>query len=150
MPKKAASLSEVPDEFMRCRAFRKHPEIQVHDTVIRNARNKVIAFVRREACPLCEGGSETLYGLPGWNIVWRRRLYPDYYQIEGGADATELKDEYIRRMGGVIDEEDEDEAALMLDRRRRREEREREKAKAAKKTAAASKSTKRRTTRRRG
>lgn len=123
MPKKASSMAEVPDEFMRCRAFRKHPEIHVHDTVIRGARNKIIGFVRRERCPYCTSESEVFYTLPGWAVIWRRRVYPDLYQVEGGADATDLKDEFIKRLGQHVDIEDPDEAALMMDRKRRREER---------------------------
>lgn len=148
MPKKASSLSAVPDEYMRCRAFRKHPEIRIHDTVIRNTRRKVVAFIRREHCPYCERDSETLYSLPDWTIVWRRTRYPDDYQVEGGVGALECKQEFERRLGGTVDEEPKETAEEALTRKARIEKRRalREQAKddkpARKKTAAARPTTK--------
>lgn len=150
MAKKAKSLSEVPDEFLRCRAFRKHPETPVHDTVIRDGRSRVIGFIRREACPFCGGGSQTFYTRDQvsrrWTVIWRKREYPDFYQIEGGSDASELKDEFISRLNQHLDEEDPDEAAVMLDRKRRYNARQKAKREAAEKApakkVAAAKSTK--------
>lgn len=100
--KVAGNLSEVPSEFMPCRAFRKHLVSKTNDTVTTNRYKQVIEFTRYEHCERCGRESWTTYSVPDWSRVRSKSIYPDNYTVKGGLKGPEAKNDYLERLGHKI------------------------------------------------
>lgn len=98
MPKVAEEPGEIPSEFMQCRAFRRHSEAIVNDSVVQQ-RGKVVEFTRHVKCLRCGYESWVTYSVPEWNVLGRKTYYPDFYQMKGGLKGPDAKQEYIGRLG---------------------------------------------------
>lgn len=99
MTRVATDPSDIPSSFMQCRAFRRHDEAFVNDTVTTGRGGRVIEFTRHAACGRCGYASWVTYSVPSMEVVRRKTAYPDFYQLKGGLSAPEGKIIYLERKG---------------------------------------------------
>lgn len=99
---KAESISEVPVQFLECRAWRDHLFIKRDDRVTTH-RRRVIEVARWRQCDRCGYETVTLYAVENGVWTWLKSgppVYPDNYLVTGGADRDELRNAYVKSLQG--------------------------------------------------
>lgn len=94
------SISDVPAEFMECRAWREHLYGRRNDKVTtRNGR--VVKVVKWRECVRCGYQTWVTWEISRgrWTRVKAASQHPDDYMVRGGVDTDAVKTEYLNRLG---------------------------------------------------
>jgi hypothetical protein len=101
--KRAESLGDVPDEFMRCRAWRQHLFVREDDSVSRVSSGGVVEVERWRECARCGYEVTTTYAVTRgrWTVLSAKPIYPDSYLVRGGTDRDDVRNEYLSRLSST-------------------------------------------------
>lgn len=104
--KRAADLSEVPSEYMECRAWRQHLFVKRHDSVV-TRDGRVIEVHKWRECDRCGYETTTIYMVDRnghWTRMSAKTHYSDNYLITNGGDIDpdDIKNAYLNGLGHAV------------------------------------------------